>query len=68
VDREKYLEHVNDAYKAQGKVTGIVGLYLATCPGTIAGVELSGDILNMSMALEEKLCELYQVEKESGEL
>ena len=65
MDQWQYLKHVEDAYKAQCKVSGVTGLYLISFPETIAGVELSGEIRDLSLALEEKIRELYRVEKEA---
>jgi len=65
MDQWQYLKHTEDAYKAQCKVTGVVGLYLtAPFAKTVAGTDLADEIRKLSRTLEEKIRELYKVEKE----
>jgi hypothetical protein len=64
INKDQYLKQVEEAYKAQGQVTAIVGLYL-TSPfaGTERSAALADAIRDDSRDLEEKLRELYQVER-----
>lgn len=64
LDKAQYLNQVEAAYKAQGQVSQIVGLYL-TQPfaGTRRGTELAAMIRSGSRDLEELLRELYTAEK-----
>lgn len=63
--KQQYLDSVERAYKAQGQVTSITGLYLTEpFAGSEEAAVLATEIREKSLELEEMFRELYRLEQE----